>query len=67
MNWQKYNPPPEVGEAAYDAGAEQLKKFFHQCLADFQEPDLDPLGQQIIQCCLDGGTVDDYERLIPGS
>jgi len=58
---------PEVGEAAYDAGAEMLKKFFHKCLADFQEPDLDPLGKQIIQCCLDGGTVEDYEKLIPGA
>ncbi|MFN3408190.1 MAG: DUF4914 family protein [Limisphaerales bacterium] len=58
---------PEVGEAAYDAGAEMLKKFFHKCLADFQEPDLDPLGKQIIECCLDGGSVEDYEKLIPGA
>lgn len=57
---------PEVGEAAYDAGAELLKAFFHQCLAEFQGPDLDPLGQRIIQCCLDGGTVEDYESLIQG-
>lgn len=56
---------PEVGEAAYDQGAETLKAFFHQCLADFQDADLDPLGRQIITCCLDGGQLEDYERLIP--
>ncbi len=28
-------------------------------------PDLDPLGKQIIDCCLSGGKVDDYEKLIP--
>jgi hypothetical protein len=39
--------------------------FFRQCLADFMEPDLDPLGRQIIECCLDRGTLEDYEALIP--
>lgn len=58
---------PEVGEEAYDQGAEILRKFFHKCLAEYQDPDLDPLGQQIITCCLDGGKLEDYERLIPGA
>ncbi len=58
---------PEVGEAAYDQGAEILKQFFHRCLSEFQGPDLDPLGQKIIQCCLDDGTIEDYERLIPAA
>jgi hypothetical protein len=56
---------PEVGEEAYDQGAEMLYNFFRQCLADFVEPDLDPVGRQIIECCLDGGSVEDYEALIP--
>ncbi len=56
---------PEVGEEAYDQGAEILRVFFHKCLADFQDPDLDPLGKQIIACCLDGGKLEDYEQLIP--
>jgi len=55
---------PEVGEAGYDAGAEILKQFFHQCVAEFREPDLAPLGRQIIECCLSGGSIDDYEALI---
>ena len=57
---------PEVGEAAYDRGAEILYNFFRQCLADFKHPELDPLGKQIIACCLDKGKVADYEKLIPG-
>lgn len=56
---------PEVGEQAYDQGADILRAFFHKCLADFQDPDLDPLGKQIIACCLDDGKLEDYERFIP--
>ncbi len=56
---------PEVGEEAYDQGAAILYDFFRKCLADFNEPDLDPLGKQIIECCLDGGNVQDFEALIP--
>ena len=58
---------PEVGEEAYDQGARILTQFFHTCLADFQDPDLAPLGKQIIACCLDDGKLDDYEQLIPAS
>jgi hypothetical protein len=55
---------PEVGEEAYDAGAEQLYALFTQCLSEFLEPDLAPLGRRIIECCLDRGTVEDYRGLI---
>ena len=57
---------PEVGEEGYDQGAAILRNFFHRCLKDFLEPDLEPLGREIITCCLDGGSVHDYERLLPG-
>ena len=56
---------PEVGEAAYDAGAEILTEFFHKELSDFLHADLDPLGRKIIECCLEGGTLQDYLKLIP--
>lgn len=56
---------PEVGEAAYDAGAEILTDFFHRELKDFLVEDLHPLGRKIIECCLEGGTISDYEALIP--
>jgi hypothetical protein len=56
---------PEVGLDGFDQGAEILETFFHEQLSQFLESDLDTLGQEIIQCCLDGGTVDDYAALIP--
>lgn len=55
---------PEVGEAAYDRGAEILAEFFHRELAQFLEPDLHPVGRRIIECCLKGGTLADYASLI---
>ena len=56
---------PEVGEQAYDQGARGLYDFFRDCLAEFLEPDLSPLGKDIITCCIDNGTVEQYESLIP--
>lgn len=55
---------PEVGEEGYDKGAEILRQFFVKELQKFRHPDLDPLGKDIINCCLDGGTVQDYESLL---
>jgi hypothetical protein len=55
---------PEVGEEAYDKGAQQLYDFFELCLAKFDHPDLQPLARDIIQCCLDRGSFDDYSKLI---
>jgi hypothetical protein len=57
---------PEVGEEAYDQGAQILQVFFRKCLVDFQDEEMDPLGKQIIACCLEGGKLEDYEQLIPG-
>lgn len=56
---------PEVGPEAYDRGAEILRDFFHRQIQKFLEPDLDPLGRQIIECCLANGSLTDYEALIP--
>jgi hypothetical protein len=55
---------PEVGVEAYDKGAEILREFFLKELAQFDSPDLRPLGKQIIQCCIDGGTAADYDALL---
>lgn len=54
---------PEVGEAAYDRGAEILTQFFHDQLKQFLSDELDPLGKQIIEACLDGASQEDYESL----
>lgn len=58
---------PEVGEEAYLAGAGILADFFHQQLRQFQHPDLDPLGQTMIQACLDGASLREYEAFTPNS
>lgn len=55
---------PEVGEAAYDAGAVMLRDFFHRELQLYLHPELDPLGRKIIETCLNNGSVADYEALI---
>lgn len=55
----------DVGIAAYDKGAEMLQEFFREQLKGFLHPDLMPLGRKIIETCLSGATVSDYERLIP--
>lgn len=55
---------PEVGVAAYDRGAEVLEDFFHQELPQFLVQDLLPAGREIIECCLSGGTLADYEKIL---
>ncbi len=55
---------PEVGEEGYDRGAAILTEFFMKQVVKFLEPDLLPLGKQIIDCCLSGGSLDDYCSLI---
>ncbi|WFB37916.1 DUF4914 family protein [Kiritimatiellota bacterium B12222] len=56
---------PEVGQEAYDEGAKILQAFFARELKQFQVKDLLPLGQDIIHCCLDGGSIEQYADLIP--
>ncbi|MBT8044971.1 MAG: DUF4914 family protein, partial [Verrucomicrobiae bacterium] len=55
---------PEVGPEAYDKGADILHDFFVQELSQFLEDDLHPLGRKIIECCLNKGSIADYEQLI---
>jgi hypothetical protein len=55
---------PEVGAEAFDAGARILTQFFNTQLHKYLQPDLDRGGHEIIDCCLSGGTVEDYRRFI---
>ncbi|MBD3422392.1 MAG: DUF4914 family protein [Chitinivibrionales bacterium] len=55
---------PEVGAEGYDRGAAILAGFFKQELKKYFSSDLDQTGRRIIECCNDGGSVDDYESLI---
>lgn len=54
----------EISETAYDEGAEMLRDFFHTQIQKFLHEDLHPLGKEIIECCLAGGSVEDYNDLI---
>lgn len=57
---------PEVGLKGYDAGGKILYKFFRECLAAYLSPDLDPVGREIINCCLNNGRIGDYEHFAEG-
>ncbi|MEW6230632.1 MAG: DUF4914 family protein, partial [Bacillota bacterium] len=64
-NWfLRVETQPEVGEGAYDRGGETLAGFFRKQLVKFLEPDLLPLGKRIIDCCMSGGSLEDYCSLI---
>ncbi|MDR3012109.1 MAG: DUF4914 family protein [Chitinispirillales bacterium] len=54
----------DVGPEAYDKGAEFLIEFFKTQLQKFKQPELSELGKRIIECCLDKGSVEDYEKLM---
>jgi hypothetical protein len=65
-NWFfEVDKQPEVGEEAYDRGAEILTEFFHRELRGFLHDDLHATGRAIIDCCLSGGTTEDFRKLIP--
>ena len=53
------------GMDVYEEGIRQWREFFAGELKQFLVPDLDPLGQRIIEACLDGAHQEDYRRLIP--
>lgn len=55
----------EVGTEGYDAGAEILYEFFRKELQKYQSPELSATGHKIIEACLSGATVDDYNSIIP--
>jgi hypothetical protein len=57
---------PEVGPEAFAEGTRILTEFFQRELAKFLQPELDPAGRAIIECCLAGGGIEDYENLMPG-
>ena len=54
---------PEVGTEGYDRGAEILTEFFHNQIRTFLESDLDPRGREIIEACLSGAKIEDYQKL----
>ncbi|HME54537.1 MAG TPA: DUF4914 family protein [Candidatus Lokiarchaeia archaeon] len=57
---------PELGFDGYDAGVQQLVDFCKRTVEPYlQFDDLLPMGRQIIECCLNDGSLEDYESFIP--
>ncbi|MEJ6951088.1 DUF4914 family protein [Halanaerobiaceae bacterium ANBcell28] len=54
----------EVGKEAYDKGGDILNGFFKECIEQFLEEGLDPLGRKIIETCLNDGYLSEYNALI---
>jgi hypothetical protein len=54
----------EVGPEGYVKGAEILKDFFKRELKQFLVPELHPLGRQIIEICMNDGTLEEYQAAI---
>ncbi len=54
----------EMGKAGYDEGAAKLYDFFKEELAQYLTPELNPVGREIIEACLRGATVAEYEELL---
>ena len=55
----------EVGVEGYDAGGEILFDFFKKELEKFRTPELAATGHKIIEACLSGANVEDYNSIIP--
>ena len=54
----------EVGIAGYDEGAKKLYDFFREELTQYLTPELNPKGKEIIEACLSGATVEEYQALL---
>jgi len=55
----------EVGNDAYDEGANMLYKFFVDTTMPFyKDPELDSLGKKILSCLYDKGSVKDFEDIL---
>jgi len=59
------NQQSEVGNEGYDAGAETLWDFFCRELQPLAiHPDLHATGREIIECCLNHGSLADFESVL---
>lgn len=59
------NYQSEVGKDGYDKGSKILEDFFKRELQGFLSNDINRLGREIIECCMNNGTLDDYLKFMP--
>jgi hypothetical protein len=57
----------EVGEEGYDAGARILEDFFREELQKYLKGNLLQTGKRIIDACLSGASVEEYNDIVPNS
>lgn len=57
----------EVGIEGYDAGAAILEDFFKHELEKYLKKGLMKTGKRIIDACLAGATIDEYNEIVPNS
>lgn len=54
-----------LGEKGYDIGAKIITDFFKEELQQFLVPELDPLGREIIELCMNDAPLEEYLKLTP--
>ena len=55
----------KLGEKGYDKGAKIITDFFKEELKQFLVPELDPLGREIIELCMNDAPLEAYLELTP--
>ena len=55
----------KLGFEGYDAGAKILTDFFKEQVQGFLNDELDPIGQQIIELCLNDAPLEEYLAITP--
>ncbi len=60
----RVNEQPEVGNEGYDRGAEILRSYFKRELSKYLLDGLTPMGKTIIECCMEDGSISDYDKLL---
>ena len=65
LNFLRPELQVRLGEDGYDECARILTDFFKEELQQFLVPELDPLGRQIIELCLNDAPLSEYLKLTP--
>ena len=55
----------KLGLEGYDAGAKILTDFFKEQIAQFNTDELDPIGKQIIELCMNDAPLEEYLKITP--
>jgi hypothetical protein len=58
------NLQEEVGEEAYKQGAKMLNDFFKKELELYLEPELNPIGREIIEAFMADASIEKYEEIM---